>query len=321
MTGGTSGPGAGLKTGATTGPVTGAPVGLSRRATAEFVLLASIWGASFLFMRVAAGEFGVMATAGLRVGIAALFLLPILVIRGHWPAFRARCGSIMLIGLLNSGLPFALFSFAVLSITTGFTSILNATVPLFGALVAWAWLGDRLDRWRVLGLALGFVGVALLAWRTPGGASFRAGGSGWAVLACLAACVCYAVAASCTKKFLTGVHPMVTATGSQIGATLGLLGPMLWFWPPVMPGARAWAAVIAVGVLCTGIAYILYFRLIESAGPARALAVTFLVPVFALVYGALALGEQITPWMLGCGAVIVLGTALSTGLLRPRARA
>jgi len=290
---------------------------MSRRSMIDFLLLASLWGGSFLLMRVGAHEFGPLPTAGLRVSIAALFLLPVLIWRGHWQAFSSRCVPIMLIGLMNSAIPFALFSWALLSITTGLASIINATVPMFGALVAWVWLKDRLNAWRTLGLALGFLGVALLAWRTPGGASFKPGGSGWAVVACLGACLFYGIAASCTKKFLGGVHPMATATGSQAGAALGLLAPTIWFWPATTPGFQAWVAITALALLCTGVAYILYFRLIEAAGPARALSVTFLVPVFALLYGALALGESITLWMLVCGAVIVLGTALATGLLKP----
>jgi drug/metabolite transporter (DMT)-like permease len=143
------------------------------------------------------------------------------------------------------------------------------------------------------------------------------------VLACLVATACYALAASATKRYLTGLPPLVTATGSQLGSTLALALPAFWFWPEDLPGGQAWLAVAVVGVLCTGIAYILYFRLIEQAGPARALAVTFVVPVFAILYGALFLGEQVTPWMLVCGLVIVCGTALSTGLLKlpsPRAQ-
>ncbi len=292
--------------------------GLPMRSLAEFVLLAALWGSSFLFMRVAAHEFGAMAAAGLRVGVATLFLLPILVLRGHWPAFRARAVPIMLVGLLNSAIPFALLCWAMLSISTGLASIINATVPMFGAVVAWVWLKDRLDRWRTAGLLVGFAGIALLTAGTPGGASFKAGGSGWAVLACLAACLFYGIAASCAKRFLTGVHPMATATGSQLGATIGLLVPMLLTWPAQAPTAAAWGAVAGVGILCTGIAYILYFRLIESIGPARALTVTFLVPVFALLYGAMFLGERITPWMVVCGVVVVIGTALATGLIKPR---
>lgn len=287
---------------------------MRRQALSDFLTLSALWGASFLFMRLAADEFGALPAAGLRVGLAALFLLPILLWRGQWATLRMHYRPILFVGLLNSGIPFALLCWAVLSISTGFASILNATVPLFGALVAWVWLRDKPDGPRLLGLAIGFLGVALLAWDK---ASFKPGGTGWAVLACLAATLCYGIAASFTKRHLTGVNPLVTATGSQIGATLGLALPTLWLWPPSAPGLRAWAAVVGLAVLCTGIAYILYFRLIANAGPARALAVTFLVPVFAVAYGAVVLGERITLWMLACGVVIVLGTALSTGLLKP----
>jgi drug/metabolite transporter (DMT)-like permease len=283
----------------------------------EFVLLAAIWGSSFLFMRLGTVEFGALPTAAVRVAVAAAFLLPLLWLRGLAPQLRRHWKPVFVIGVLNSGIPFVLFSFALLSITTGLSAILNATVPLFGALVAWLWLNDRPTGSRVLGLAIGFAGVALLAWDS---ASFKVNGSGvapgWAVLACLLATLCYAVAASATKRYLSGLPALVTATGSQLGATLALALPALWFWPARMPGLRAWLSLLVLGVLCTGVAYVLYFRLIERAGPARALAVTFVVPVFAVFYGVLFLGETLTGWMLLCGLVIVCGTVLSTGLLK-----
>lgn len=287
---------------------------MSPKLAAEFVLLAALWGASFLFMRQAAVAFGPLATAGLRVAVASVVLLPILIASGHWRALRNHAGRILFVGLLNAGIPFGLFAYAVLSISTGLTAILNATVPLFGALVAWVWLGERPGRWRALGLALGFLGVVLLSWNK---ASFTPGGTGWAVLACLAATTLYAIAASYTKRYLMGIPPMATATGSQFGATLGLLLPTWWSWPAQPAPLSAWAAVLAAGVLCTALAYLLYFRLIEAAGPAKTLTVTFLIPVFAVAYGALLLGEAITPWMVGCGAVILVGVALATGVIDP----
>ena len=290
---------------------------MSFASSIDFLLLAAIWGSSFLFMRLGVVEFGALPTAAVRVAVATAFLLPLVWWRGLGPQLRRHWRPVAVVGLLNSGIPFALFSFALLSITTGLSAILNAAVPLFGALVAWLWLNDRPTGSRVLGLVIGFAGVALLAWD---GATFKPNASGiapaWAVLACLAATVCYAIAASATKRYLTGLPALVTATGSQIGATLGLALPALWLWPAQMPSGRAWLAVATLGVLCTGVAYILYFRLIEQAGPARALAVTFVVPVFALLYGVLFLAERITPWMIGCGLVVVCGTALSTGLVR-----
>ncbi|MEN9383191.1 MAG: hypothetical protein RI959_1234 [Pseudomonadota bacterium] len=277
---------------------------------AEFVMLAAIWGGSFLFMRAGAAEFGVWATAGLRVGLASVFLLPLLLMRGQWPALKRKMGSVFFVGLLNSGLPFAFYAYALLSISTGLSSILNATVPLFGALVAWLWLKERPGFSRGVGLGVGFVGAALLSWEK---ASFHTGGTGWAVLACLGATLCYGVAASYTKKYLTGVPPLAIATGSQMGATLGLSIPMMLSWPAQTPSAQAWMAVLAVAFLCTAVAYILFFRLIEKAGPSKTLTVTFLIPVFGLLYGATLLGEQITPHMLGGGLVVLCGVALATG--------
>ncbi|MDO8776252.1 MAG: DMT family transporter [Burkholderiaceae bacterium] len=283
----------------------------------DFVLLAAIWGSSFLFMRISTVEFGPLPTAAVRVAIAAAFLLPLVLLRGLGATLLKNWRHVFLIGMFNSGIPFACFSFALLSITTGLSAILNATVPMFGALVAWLWLKDKPNHSRLLGLVVGFAGVAMLAWDK---ATFKPDASGvapgWAVLACLFACICYALSASYTKRYLTGLPPLVTAAGSQIGATLGLALPALWLWPAKMPGSSAWLALLVVGVLCTGIAYILYFRLIASAGPARALAVTFVVPVFAVFYGVLFLGEAVTLWMLVCAVVIVCGTALSTGLLK-----
>jgi len=283
----------------------------------EFFLLSSLWGASFLFMRLGAAEFGPLPTAGLRVALATVFLWPILVQQGQWPALRKHWRPVLLAGVINSAIPFALYAWAVLHITTGLASILNATVPLFGAIVAWLWLGERIGRLRSLGLALGFLGVALLAWRAPGGAGGKSDLALWAVAACLGATTCYALAASYARRYLGGIPPLATATGSQLGAALFLALPTAWAWPAQMPGLRAWLAVVAIAVLCTGIAYILYFRLIVHAGPSRALAVTFLAPVFAVLYGVVFLSETVTLWMAGCALVIVLGTLLSTGLLGP----
>ena len=223
----------------------------------------------------------------------------------------------LFVGVLNSGIPFALYAFAVMHISTGLSSILNATVPLFGALVAWVWLGDRPGFSRGLGLAIGFGGIVLLA---GGQVGFKSQGSGisplWAVLACLGATTCYALSASFAKKHIPPLPSLVTATGSQIGATLALALPALWWHPDHLPGLLTVGALLALGMLCTGVAYVLYFRLIDHAGPARALTVTYLVPVFAVAYGVLALGESLTLWMLMCGAIILLGTALASGLVK-----
>jgi drug/metabolite transporter (DMT)-like permease len=289
------------------------------RDAAELLLLAAIWGASFLFLRMGAGEFGPFALAGLRVLGASLFLLPVLLQRGEWPALRQHWRAIAAVGIANSAIPFLCFSYAALAITGGLSSIFNATTPLWGAVFAWAWLGDRPTRHKVAGLAIGFAGVLWLAWDK---ASFKADASGaspgLAVLACLAATMMYGLAASMTKRWLTGVPPMALATGSQLSAAIVLLPLVATHWPATMPGTRAWAAVAALALVCTGVAYVLYFRLIAHIGAANALTVTFLIPAFAIAWGGLFLGETVNTTMLAACAVILLGTSLVTGLWRPR---
>lgn len=281
----------------------------------ELCLLAALWGASFLFMRLGAGEFGPVALAGLRVLGATLFLLPLLAARGQLAVLRAHWRAIFLVGLTNSALPFLAYSYAALSITAGLSSIFNATTPLWGALIAWLWLKDRLTPSRVLGLLIGFGGVLWLAWDK---ASFKPGAdgtsTGWAIVACLGATLLYGWSASFTKKRLTGVAPLAVATGSQLSAALALALPMLWCWPARSPSGTAWFAVALLALACTGVAYVMFFRLIARIGPANAIAVTFLVPVFAVLWGWIFLGEGISSAMvISCG-VIVVGTALATGL-------
>ena len=282
----------------------------------ELVTLAALWGASFLFMRMGAAEFGPVALAAVRVGGAALVLLPLLRWRGQFNELRRHWRPIAVVGVLNSALPFLCFSYAALSITAGLASIFNAAAPLFGAVIAWAWLKDRLSAPRIAGLVVGFAGVAWLAWDK---ATFRPGGSGWAILACLAATLLYGIGANYTKRHLAGVAPLAVATGSQTSAALVLALPALWWWPAAAPGASAWAAAALLALLCTAVAYLLYFRLIAHVGPANAIAVTFLIPVFGVLWGWIFLAEVVTTAMLaGCG-VILFGTALATGLVgRPR---
>lgn len=284
----------------------------------ELFALAAIWGASFLFMRLGAHEFGPLVMAALRVTVASLALLPLLAARQGLGELRREWKPLLVIGLLNSAIPFALFSFAALSITAGLSSILNATTPLWGALIAWAWLRQGLSGWRVLGLALGFAGVLFLAWDK---ASFKPGGSGWALAACLLATFCYGLAANFSKRYTVHIQPMAVATGSQVFAALLLAVPALFYWPEAMPSAKAWMGVLMLGLLCSALAYLLYFRLMSRIGPTNTIAVTFLIPVFAVLWGFLFLGELFTLHMAAGCAIVLLGTALALGLLKPRSHA
>jgi drug/metabolite transporter (DMT)-like permease len=289
---------------------------------AELLSLAALWGGSFLFMRMGATEFGPVAVAALRVTGASLLLAPLLALRGQTADLRRHWRPIFVVGVINSALPFLCFAYALLSITAGLSSIFNATAPLFGAFIGWLWLNEQLTRLRIAGLGVGFAGVVGLAWsNVNGAASFRPGGSGWAIAACLVATVLYGLAANFTKRKLAGVAPLAIAAGSQIAAALCLAVPAALWWPAAAPSPAAWAAIAMLAFACTGIAYLMYFRLIAHVGPANAIAVTYLVPLFAMLWGALFLAEAATSTMLAGGAVIVLGTALATGMLRGRVSA
>lgn len=280
----------------------------------ELVALAALWGAAFLFMRVAAPAFGPFALVFVRVAGASLLLMPLLAARGEMAALRKHWKLIAVVGLTNSALPFLCFAYAALSINAGLSAIFNSATPLFAAIVAWLWLGDRMTPVRVLGLAIGFTGVLWIGWDK---ADFRPGGSAWAIAACLVATACYSISPNLAKRHLGGVPPLAVATGSQVAATVLVAVPALIAWPSGAPSANAWLMAALLALLCTGLAYILYFRLIANAGPANAVAVTYIIPIFAVLWGGVFLGEELTlPLALGC-LVIFFGTALATGTLWP----
>ncbi|MGZ5236550.1 MAG: DMT family transporter [Caldimonas sp.] len=285
------------------------------RDAAELIVLAALWGGSFLFMRLAVPAFGPVAVAALRVAGASLMLLPLLALRGEFGALLKHWRPIAVVGLTNSALPFLAFAYAAISIDSGVLAIFNSATPLFAAVIAWLWLVDRMTPWRVVGLGIGFAGVV---WIAAYKAGLHGGGTVWAILACLGATLCYGVSPSLTKRYLGGVAPLAVATGSQVAASAFLAVPAAFAWPTVAPAAALWLVIAALAFFCTGLAYILYFRLIANAGPTNAVTVTYLVPIFAVTWGGLFLGETLTwPLVAGC-AVVFAGTALATGILRPR---
>jgi drug/metabolite transporter (DMT)-like permease len=279
----------------------------------ELCALGALWGCSFLLMRIAAPEFGPVPLIALRVCTAALFLFPILAYRGSAAALWRRRGGFAVVGLINSAFPFTVFAYATLYLTAGYTAVINATAPLFTALVAFIWVGERLSRAGVVGLLVGLLGVVVLV---RDQLSIDLGHSALAIVAGLAGSLSYGVAGNHARIRMSGVGSLELAAGSQVAASLMLLPLCVVFWPARNPSINAWLAVLTLGVLCTGIAYILYFRLLIRLGPARAVTVTYLVPVAAMISGALALDEQISHGMLaGCG-LILAGTGLATGLIR-----
>ena len=288
---------------------------MRRRDIVELLALAALWGGSFLFMRVAVPAFGPLALAFLRVFGAALMLVPLLAARGELASLRRHWRPIAVVGFVNSALPFLCFAYAALTINAGVSAIFNSATPLFAAIVAWLWLGDRMTPLRIAGLAIGFSGVLWIGWDK---ADFGPGGSAAAIGACLLATMSYGIAPSLTKRRLGGVPPLAVAAGSQVAAAIFLAVPALLAWPAQAPSAPAWGMVALLAFFGTGLAYLLYFRLIANAGPANAVAVTYLIPIFAVAWGGLFLGERLTlPLIAGC-AVIFVGTALATGMLPRR---
>ncbi len=273
----------------------------------SLVLLAALWGGSFLFMRVAAPVLGPVWLIESRVLIAGLVLLPLVARRGQLGVLRAHWRLLLWVGCMNAALPFTLLAYAALDLTAGTTSILNATVPLFAALIGSTLYAEPLDVKGASGVVLGFVGVVVLVGLPQGAGPPPL----LSVAAGLAAAVSYVFAANFAKRRLSHVPAIVFVTGSQLGAAVALL-PLLPLFPPMQaPGPTVMAAVAALAVLSTSLAFVIYFHLIREVGPLRTLTVTYLIPVFAIAWGALLLDEALTPGMLLGGVLILLGVALA----------
>jgi drug/metabolite transporter (DMT)-like permease len=270
--------------------------------------LAALWGGSFVFMRYAVPALGPVPLAFARTAIAALALLGFAVVHRNLPDLRTRWRGLAVVGLVNSALPFVLFCFAEQTIAASTAAIFNATSPFFGALAAAVWLGESLTARKVGGMALGLAGVVVLVGWQPEPLDAA---TALAIAACLAAALCYGLAGVYTKRRMQGVSSNALACGSQLAAAT-LLVPVLPLTS--IPGpVTGWviANVVALAVASTAIAYRIYFRLIADIGPSRALTVTFLIPLFGVLWGFLFLGEAIGPNMLAGGVLIVAGTGLA----------
>ncbi len=290
------------------------------KSTTELLLLASIWGASFMFMRVGVPEFGPILFTTLRASIGAIFLFSCLLLFKQTKALNGRWRDIFVVGALNTAIPFALFGYAILTLSAGTTSVLNATTPMFGAVVGYLWLKDKLTITAIIGLLLGFIGVYLLVSENlhmDANSVEHVTESSVLLptLAAMLAALCYGISANYTKKYLTGIKPLALAAGSQIAASAMLIPISLFFMPETLPSSKAIWSVILIGVICTGVAYIIFFRLIAQLGPAKAISVTYLIPAFGILWGALFLDETISIMMITGASVILLGVALATGVL------
>jgi drug/metabolite transporter (DMT)-like permease len=266
-------------------------------------------------MRIATPEFGPFMLIEFRSLIAVLFLLPVIFISRKTHTILPNAGRLLFIGVTGTAIPFCLLSYATLYVSAGYTSILNSVAPIFTALIAWIWVKERLTLSAVIGLVAGFTGVIVLSMDKQPGSSET---SILPVLAGLVATFCYGFSANYTRQKLSHIHPLALACGSQIGSMLFLLPLSYWFKPHTMPGTSAWYAVIILGIVCTAIAYILYFRLIANVGVNKTISVTYLIPFFGILWGMMFLNEQLTFLMIAGGLLILTGVSLTTGVVKLR---
>ena len=275
----------------------------------RLVALAAIWGAAFIFLRVAAPVLGPAWTSEVRVLLGGLALVAWLRLNGFDPGLRRYARPYLLLGTATIALPFTLYAFASMHAPASLLSIVNATAPIFGLTWSAAFGDERITPRKAAGLALGMAGVALIA--QPSGIA-TGPQFGWAIAAALGACCAYGATGVLMKRFSAGASPQGMAAGNQLAAALVLL-PLLPFLPPLAaPSALVIANVLGLALLASAIAFLLYFRLIADVGATRALTVTYLIPLFGVLWGWLFLGEALPPSALGGGALILGGTVLVT---------
>jgi drug/metabolite transporter (DMT)-like permease len=287
---------------------------MSRRQLTLLVALSAIWGASFMFIKVGVRELDPIALVAARVSLGALSLAPVVLLTlgaAGLRELRSAARPLVVVGLANSAIPFWSLSWAETRIDSGLAAVIQASAPLFTALLALRFSrGERVTGARLVGLVVGFCGVVLLVGAQPRG-DLLAG------LAVTASAFCYAVAALYAARRLAHVSPLVTSLGSLSAASLATLPFGLSRLPAQVPDWKVLGSVLLLGVGGTGVAYILYYALLAGAGASRSILVTYLVPALALGYGAVLLGEPITAVALGGLALVLGGVALGTGALRP----
>ena len=271
------------------------------------ILLSAIWGGSFIFMRILAPVFGATGTADLRLLIAAIFLLIFFKLTGYKINWKRDWKLLLVIGIINSAIPFTCFSFAALHIPASISVVINAMTPMFGALFSVLILHDKLSLTKGIGLITGAVGVAVISGSKAISGSTE---SYLAIAACLLATFCYGLSGALIKKYGKNVEAKALAGGSQLFAGLSLLPFLLTSEISKPVTVNIAITVVVFAVLCSAIAYLIYYHLIKEIGPTPALSVTFLMPVFGIFWGWLILGESIQAQMMVGAMIILVGTYL-----------
>ena len=282
---------------------------VSLRDISELIFLSAIWGSSFLFLRLTSPVFGPIFLIEMRVLSGLAVLLPLVLFLGKRAEFQKHWKMIATVSLMNMAIPFCFFAFSAVYIGAGLLSIINATVPIFSACVAYVVYQERLSRSSLLGLLIGFLGVVVLMFNPD--ESF--GSSGWlAILSALLACLLYGTAINLTVNNLQGVSGLTITAGGLFVSSLVLLPFALWARPEVLPVGNIWWSVFALGIVCTGFGFVMFYRLIDRIGAGRAIMTTYLIPVFSILWGNIFLGESVTLIMVvGC-ILVLLGVGLTT---------
>ena len=277
------------------------------------ILLSAIWGASFLFLRISSPVFGPFFLIELRVASALLVLLPVCIAMGKQHEIVANWRPILLLSFCNMTVPFCLLAYATLSIGAGFASIINATVPFFTAILAFTFWQQRLSVIAIVGMFVGFLGVVLLMLDYSG--QLASSASLLAIAAGILASVFYGLAINLMAQYLPAVSGVAVVTGSLIFSSLTLLPLALWQIPKIMPTGSIWLSVFSLGIICTGFAFVLFYRLISRIGSNLAVTNTFLIPLFSLFWANIFLAEKVTFFMLFACALVLMGVGLTTGSL------
>ena len=275
------------------------------------ILLSAIWGASFLLLRISSPVFGPFFLIELRVASALLLMLPVCILMGKQQEIVENWKLIFILSLLSMSLPFCLLAYATLSIAAGSTSIINATVPFFTAILGYTLWQQRLSLIPIVGMLIGFFGVVLLMMDVSGPLSSSA--SLLAIAAGLLASLIYGLAINIVAQYLPTVSGVAMTTGSLLFSSVTLLPLALWKMPETLPTGSIWLSVLGLGIICTGFAFVLFYWLIARVGPNLVVTNTFLIPFFGLFWGSLFLAEEVTLFMLFACSLVLFGVGLTTG--------
>ena len=279
----------------------------------QFLIMSALWGGSYLFLRIATPEFGVIPLLTVRSFLAFLFIIPFVLIYKKQRELITNWQPLLIVGIIGAAIPYGLTSYATFYATSGYASLMSATTPIFSAIIGYFWLKDAINRLAILGIMIAFIGVYVLALDKE---SIDEGAGLIPVYAALVAAVFYATFGNFSKLKFAKMDKIVVTAGTQFYAILMTLPLSVFFWPSTLPSTTSWLSVLVLGVACTGWAFFTFYKLIDQIGVNKTISSTYLIPVFGIFWGWLFLDEKITFHILVGIVTILSGVALTTGLIK-----